>query len=950
MTYLRFYRAQPMQSASHPARTLWLGAILAAGLLGVIGTAQSADSQASKYYEDALVRFEKKDTEGAIIQLKNALQIDKNMLPVQVLLGKALLKNGDVIGAEVAFNEALRLGVNRAEIVVQLALAYTAQGKQKLLFEQQQFVLAGLPPGVQLQLLLVRASASSDLGDIKGSLKAVDDARAIDAKSAPAWLAEVPIRIRVGQIREATDASERALVLAPDSTDAWYQKGSIMHVVGNLKGALTAYDRALKLDPENVEARVSRAGIYIDLNQPKDAASDIAELQRMSPEEPRAAYMQALLAERANKPGEARAALKEVIGLLDPVPMEFIRYRPQLLMLNGLAHFGLNEGEKAKQYLEAFQKVQGNTPTAKLLAQLYLRDKNVDRAVEVLETYLKAQPLDGQALTLLGSALMFKGQNARATSLMQRALQTKESPEFHTVLGLSLLRSGQTGTAMAELETALKGDPRQTQAATSLIALYLRAGQAAKAVVVADMLVKQQPGNAGFFNLLGMAKGDAKDIAGAKAAFEQSAKLDNAFVTPKLNLARIEIATKAYDAAALRLNGLLKVDEKNAEAMVELASLSERKGKPDDALRWLEKATDLSGPKETRWGLALSDFHLRNGRAIPAFEAAKKMSAKAPEDLGVLLAYAKAQIATGDKVAVKSTLTSATRVADYNPAPQVQIALLQLTANNLGGAAYSLEKALSSQADYLPAMALMTEVELRQGDPAKAERRARDIVARNPKRAVGYSLLGDIAVARNQTPAALEGYRKAHQLEPSTETLLRLFRTLSTQDGGKGAVPLAEQWVKSHPKDGATQRALADSYARAGSFNQAKTAYEDLLKITPDDSSALNNLANILLRLKDPAAVKIAEQAVAKNPNNANAIDTLGWALFQGGQTDRAVQLLRDARLREPANPEIRYHLAAVLAKTGRKNEAKDELEAALKPGRPFDGSVEAAALLKTLQ
>ena len=80
--------------------------------------------------------------------------------------------------------------------------------------------------------------------------------------------------------------------------------------------------------------------------------------------------MQALLAERANKPDEAKAALKEVVGLIDPVPMDFIRYRPQLLMLNGLAHFGLNEGEKAKQYLEAFQKVQGNTSTAKLLAQL----------------------------------------------------------------------------------------------------------------------------------------------------------------------------------------------------------------------------------------------------------------------------------------------------------------------------------------------------------------------------------------------------------------------------------------------------------------------------------------------------------------------------------------------------------------------------------------------------
>ena len=929
---------------------LFSSAFLAAALLGAGVAAHAADGKASKFYEDALVRFEKKDIDGAIIQLKNALQIDKNMLPVQVLLGKALLKNGDVIGAEVALGEALRLGVNRAEVVVQLALAYVAQGKQKLLFEQQQFALAGLPPGIQLQLLLVRASASSDLGDIKGALKAVDDARAIDPKSSAAWLAEVPIRVRAGQIREATEAADRGMVLGPNSTDAWYQKGSIMHVVGNLRGALAAYDSALKADPENLEARVSRAGIYIDLGQIKEALSDVAELQRLSANEPRAAYMQALLAERANKPDEAKAALKEVTALIDPVPMDFIRYRPQLLMLNGLAHFGLNEGEKAKQYLEAFQKVQGNTPTAKLLAQLYLRDGNNDRAAEVLDTYLKAQPNDGQALTLLASALMARGQNARAISLMQRALQTKDAPEFRTALGLSLLRSGQAGTATAQLEAALKGDPRQTQAATSLIALYLRAGQAPKAVVVAESLVKQQPNNAGFFNLLGMARNDARDLNGARAAFAEAARLDTGFVAPKLNLARLDIATKTYDAAVVKLDAILKIDEKNAEAMIELANVAERRGQPADALRWLEKASDLAGPKETRWGLALSDYHLRNGRGALALEAVKKVSSKAPEDLNVLLAYAKAQLAVGDKVGIKSTLTSATRVADYNPAPQVQIALLQLAANNLGGAAYSLEKALSSEPNFMPAMALMTEVELKQGDPAKAEKRAKDIVARSPKLAVGYSLLGDVATARTQAPTALENYRKAHQLEPSSETLLRLFRALSAQDGGKPAMALAEQWLKANPKDTITRRALADTYARTGSFKLAKTTYEELLKQQPDNSAVLNNLANVLLKIKDPEAVKIAEQAVAKNPNNANAVDTLGWALFQNGQVDRALQLLRDARLREPGNPEIRYHLAAALAKIGRQKEAREELEAALKPGTPFDGSTDAAALLKTLQ
>ena len=772
----------------------------------------------------------------------------------------------------------------------------------------------------------------------------------IDPKSASGWLAEVPIRIRSRQFAEANVAADRALALTPNSAEAWYQKGSVAHVSGDLTATLAAYDRAIKLEAGHVEARIARAGLYIDLGRRPEATQDLDELKRTAPNEPRAAYLQALLAEQANQPEVARKALKDVVGLIDPVPIDFIRYRPQLLMLNGLAHFGLNEREKAKQYLEQFQKLQSNSPASKLLAQIYLTESNTDRAIEVLDTYLKANPADGQAMTLLASALMSKGQHARATSLMQEALKTKDTPEFRTALGLSLIQGGRASNGMTELEVAFKKDPRQTQAGTALVGLYLRSGQGAKAVTVAESLVKQQPSNAVFFNLLGLAKAQTNNLAGARTAFEQSTKLDVALVSPKINLARLEIAGKAYDAAATRLAAILKADEKNTEAMYEMAVLSERRSQPAEAQRWLEKAVDLSGPKEVRWGLALSDFHMRNGRAAPALEAIKRVSGKLPDDLQVLMAYAKVQLANGDLSGAKSTLTSATTVADYHPAPQLQIALMQLSANNPAGAAYSLDKALSSQPDFLPAMALMTEVELRQGEPAKAEKRARDIVVKHPKRAIGYSLLGDVALSRGQTPAALEAYRRAHQLEPSTDTLLRLFRTLASQDGGKPAVQLAEQWMKAHPKDARTQRALADGYARTGNFVAARTAYQALIKITPEDGDALNNLANVMLRLKDPAAIQVAEQAVAKSPNNPNAIDTLGWALFQGGQTDRALQLLRDARLRDPGHPEIRYHLAVVLAQTGRKTEAKEELEAALKVGQGFESAADAAALLKTLK
>ena len=919
-------------------------------LIGAAACSYAADPKASKFFEDALVRYEKKDMDGAIIQLKNALQIDPKMLPVQVLLGKALLRNGEVVASEVALLEALRLGVNRAEIVVPLAQAYLAQGKHKLIFEQQQLLLPGLPVGVQLQLLLLRASASSDLGDVRGALKAIDDARAIDPRSPDVSLAEVPIRIRSRQFTEATAAVERALILAPGSAEAWYQKGSILHVMGELNGAIAAYDKALAADASHAEARIARTGINIDLGKNAEAFKDLDALQKLTPHEPRAAYLRALLAERNKDFTAANAALKEVTNLIDPVPMDFIRYRPQLLMLNGLSHFGLGQREKAKQYLVAFQKIQGNSPASKLLAQILLAEPNVPGAIDVLEGYLKGQPADAQAMTLLASAYMSLGRNAKATALMQEALKGRDTPEMRTVLGMSLIRGGQSAEGVNELDSVFRKTPGQTQAGLTLINMYMRSGQSAKAVSVAENLVKQFPQNANFFNLLGMARGQAGNGATAKAAFEQALKLDGNLTAAKLNLARLEIATKSYDAATLRLASILKADEKNAEAMYEMSVISDRRGKVADAQRWLEKANDLSGPKELRWGLALLDFFLRTGQSDLALQAAKRLSAKAPDDLQVLMAYARAQLAIGDPIGAKTSLNGATRFADYNAPKQVEIALLQLAANNLDGATYSLDKALSGQPDFLPAMALMADVELRKNESVKSEKRARDILAKYPQRAIGYSLLGDVARSRGQAATAIENYRRGHQIEPSTETLLRLFGALSLQDSGKPAIQLAEPWIKAHPQDIGVQKALGNTYARTGDFVAARRSYESVLQLAPDDSNVLNNLANVLLRLKDPTAIKIAEQALSKNSTNADAIDTLGWILFQNGQVDRSLTMLRDARLRVPANQEIRYHLAVVLAHTGRKNEARDELEAALKGGNSFESVNDAQALLRTLK
>ena len=911
--------------------------------------AAAADSKAALYYEDALVRYEKKDMAGAIVQLKNALKQDKKLLPVHVLLGQALMASGQPAAAEVAFDEALQLGVSRSELIVPLARALIAQGKLQQATDPQRFSTAGLPAGVQAQLLLIKAGAFGDVGDSRSAMKAIEDARALDPTAPDSWLAEVPLRIRARQFKEATAAVDKARALDPKSAAVQHQAASILHVQGDLPGALAAYDKALSTDPAFTDARIARAGILVDLKRNEEAAKDIDELLRTTPLEPRGWYLNSVLAAREGKQQSVRASLKKITDLLDPVPLQFIRFRPQMLLLNGQAHYGLGEREKAKPYFEGFQALQPGSPVAKVLANILMAEGNHDRAAEALEQYLRAAPNDPQAMALLASAYMAKGRNARAAELMQRALRTNDAAELYAAYGMSLLGTGQTADALQQLETAYQKDPGQTQAAFALVGLYLRGGQTAKALAVTQALVKRQPGNPSFQNLQGQAKAQAGDLPGARAAYEQAFKLDPTLLQAKLNLARLETGANNLPQAQALLSGVLKADESNTEAMYELAVLAQRVGKPDEALRWLQRAYDLAGVKDLRSSLALVDLHMRAGRKVEALKTAQQLSASAPESLPVLMALVRTQLASGDQAGAKTTLTTANRVAPIEARVQTEIALLQLAVGNLPGAAYSLGKALEAKPDHLPAQVLLADVEIRQGELAKAEAHAQQIAQKAPKLAIGYSLQGDVANARKQPAQTLAFYRKAFQVEPSNDTLGRLFNAQAAQDV-KAALALAEKWLQNHPNDLGTRRLLAETQVRINNLGAAKIEYEQIRKLAPKDAAVANDLANVLLRLKDAQALGTAEQALTLAPGDPNVIDTVGWISLQAGNTDRALQLLRDARLRAPDSPAIRYHLGAALAKTGRKVEATEELNVALRSKQPFEGRDDAEALVRSLK
>ena len=927
------------------------GAALAVALLlSAVGSGATVKPEAARFYEDALVRFDKKDYKGSIIQLKNALQIDKEMLPVHLLMGRALLEDGQPGQAEIALSEAYRLGVNKAELVLDLARSLSDQGKQASLLTDARFVGAGLPPAVHAKLALAKGSAAADIGNLREAYRHLAEARRLAPQSPDSWLAESTLLLREGKFADATAALDKAVALSSESAMSLYQRGQIEHLNGRLAAAAALYGKALRQDPAHLESLLARAGVLIDLGQPQEAAKDVAEARRIEPGDARGPFLSALLAERSGNAETTRRELKTVTALVDPVPLDYIKYKPQILMLNGLAHYGLGEREAALPYLEAYHRLDPAGGVAKLLARIQLSNNKPAAAIATLDQYVRARPRDPQAQTLLASAHMAQGNPGRAVSIAREALKTADTAELRNVLGMGMLRSGQVRNAQADLEAYHRKNPKEVGTATLLANIYIRQGQGAKAVALIEPLRKLAPKDVGLTVLLGQARLAAKDAAGARKVFEEALALAPNSKQATMPLVRLDMLERKPDAAAARLARLLQANDKDPELLFTLASVEEQRGKLVDAQRTLERANELSGPRDARAGLALVDLHMRYKRPAEAAAVAKSLTARMPEEVKPQLALTRVLLAQSDRDGAKAALTQAARVAPLEAEVQVEIGLLQMMAGNLPASAYSLEKALQAEPGFLPALAALTEVDLKRGDVEVARNRATEIVRQHPKQAIGHSLLGDIAWARGDVKAATTAYQQAHQVQPSTDTMVNLHRALRWRDGPAAALAFGDQWLKTRPQDDRARVVQASLLASSGQPAIARQQYEAVLKRRPNDPQVLNNLANVLLTLDKAAALTVAERALAAAPADPGVIDTAGWVLLQNGQTERALQLLRDARLRRPADPTIRYHLAEALVQVGRKAEAKAELDVALAAAPRFEGSEQARTLLQSLQ
>jgi cellulose synthase operon protein C len=347
--------------------------------------------------------------------------------------------------------------------------------------------------------------------------------------------------------------------------------------------------------------------------------------------------------------------------------------------------------------------------------------------------------------------------------------------------------------------------------------------------------------------------------------------------------------------------------------------------------------------------LALIEYYGQLPDAKAALAAAQAAQAAFPNDPKVLDALSATQFATGAMSQALETSRQSAQLQPENPAPLMQVAQVQTRLKDYDAAIATLQQVLKVHPDLTEAWLRIAQVYVISGRPESAIAEARKLQKQHPDRAVGFAIEAEVLASQKKWPEAIAAYRNG--LARQTLPVLAVRTYMALQNAGKEAeaTAWATKWMKEQPKDATMPTFLGQQSLVKKDYRSAAANYKAALEIAPNNTAILNNVAWVLIQLGDPKAVEFAEKAYVDAPNNPNVIDTLGWALVQTGDATKGQELLRAASNLNPANDEIRLHLASSLIKTGDKAAARLELETLITRDKPTAIRDEALKMLQGL-
>jgi putative PEP-CTERM system TPR-repeat lipoprotein len=909
----------PAPTSSYPHGRRLLAALLLPFALGACHHESGADLRAKA---EAFRR--QGDQNSAVITLKNALEAEPGNAQTRYLLAATYLETGDGMSAEKEARLALSQGYAKEPALALLAKSLSLQAEYQKAIDD-----TGSDEDARAELLAPRGDAWLALDKQERARALYEKALRVRPDDAAAMIGMGRLAYLNGDPAAAYGWADRILARDPKDIDALLFRAELLRAQDKAQQAFETYDKVLALQPQHRSAHVEKAYTAIGLQRYDMAQAELNAALKLAPGSVLVAYTQALL---DFSRGRMQASHDSLLKVLKVAP----EHMPSVL-LAGVVNLKLGSYYLAEHHFRHYlERNPGNVYATKMLATALLGSGHGGDALAALEPALNnpqsGAQKDVHLLALAGESYMRTRDFGQAAELFEKASALDPaSSSLRTSLGLSQLEKGDTARALRELQAASELDRDSAGAAVTLIRTELRLGHVDAAAQAVQALERVQPNNAVAHELKGLVAIARRDPVAARSALLRALALDPSYFAAAADLAQLALDEKRPELARRQLLDFQAKNKASVPAMTMLASLADIERKPEDATRWLEQAASVE-PGAVGPNVNLIAQYLRIGRHEKALNLARNLQVGHPDNPDLLDLLGKSQLANGQRAEALETYRKLSFALPRSAQALMQVAALNKVLNQPVQAEEALKGVLAIQPDFPPAQVELAELYVRKGSRDLALMVADQLQRRHPEAAAGYQLQGDIMMAKRQPAAALPLYERAFKLSAVNELAIKIDDALRQAGRRDEAVKRFDRWIAAHPDDARAQAYKAQTWMAEGEFKRAAALLEQVRERQPDNAVVLNNLALAYQELGDPRARAAAEAAYKRAGEQPDVMDTLAWILAgKGGSKEdgaRALALLQKAHALAPKARDIRYHLAAALARQGDRAGARKELEA----------------------
>jgi cellulose synthase operon protein C len=912
--------------------------LLAIGLLA--GTfAPAFAKSADQYYQSAVVHQQKNQFKESVIELKNALKSDPAHTQSRILLGKLYFAAGKMEDAVKELRKARKLNAPREDWLLVLARVYFGQGKyDDLLTETAD--LSGLSANIKSLILSLNGQVYTKKGDFEQAKQSLNQALLSDAGNDSAIIGLATIEVIEGNIESAEKSVSEVLTRSGKNIQALEFMLKLKLKQKDYKQSKALIERLLEVQPFHRMALFTKISLSIQDKQLDEALVVIKQLKKYYPRAPISFYFQGVVLFQQEKFDEARGALQKILNVVPG-------HLPSLFLM-AKTSYRLAQYESAGEYLNKVLAIRPESGEASLLyAAVQMRNGQPEEAIRQLELLSGDVKKTVQYLSILGSAYYQSGQYQKGvTYLEQAATLNPNLSALQAQLALSQLAAGNTDDALISLEAVSNSSQDIVKADLLYIYALINKKEFGQAEQKALKIVAEKPDKPLSYHLLGMVYFYQEKIDESIAQFQKALKVDPAFTSSELSLAKSLLVKKDLKQAQKHLKNIVRIDPENTQALVKLAEIEAAAGNYNKMESLLIRAEN-SGKASPEPGMMLARYYLSKNKGKALIKAGQ-LSKAFPDSVKVTLMLAQIQLANRDVV---SAIRNFKNLLDDEP-DSLQIHYLLAGAyglnDQLENALSELNTVLQKKSDYVPALINRAELLIKMKRFDEAMKSTEKIVELLPKQAAGYQLTGRIWVARKDNQQALVWYQKAFEQQPDRKLVMGIYQL--KRKLGQNSIATLQQWLQSHEQDAGIRTFLAMDLQGQNKIDAAIAEFDKVLAVNPKNGIALNNMAWIYFDRKDnQKALTYADRALNAAPDSADILDTVGWIKLQSGRIQEGVALLRKASDKNSDNPSIQYHYAAALERASKPVKARAILQKLIDSGKGFPEKTEAIQLLDRL-